>query len=223
MWGVEGVAKSLDKKALISRFLSMSHDAHQSHYDQLAADWDLRFTAVDLDFLTYEVDRFGVKPGMDIVDLGCGTGILFDLLRRRVGESGTVTGVDFSFEMAFKALKNFPFPNVNVVDGDVTQLPLQSDRFDMAVSFSAFCNFSDKAKSTREIHRILRNGSRFHVIHLFSSKELSERHHRLGGVIECDELPNEAEMKAMLTEGGFGDVSITDKPGLYLASAIAHK
>ena len=86
----------------------MSHDAHQSHYDQLAAEWDLRFTAEDLEFLTFKVDQFGVKKGMDILDLGCGTGILFDILRRRVGKSGTVTGIDFSLEMAlFIPLESF--------------------------------------------------------------------------------------------------------------------
>ena len=95
----------------------MSHDAHQSHYDQLAAEWDLRFTAEDLAFLTFKVDQFGVKEGMDIIDLGCGTGILFDILRRRVGKSGTVTGIDFSLEMVRKAYRNCPFDNVNVVDG----------------------------------------------------------------------------------------------------------
>ena len=200
----------------------MSHDAHQSHYDQLAAEWDLRFTAEDLEFLTFKVDQFAVEPGMDILDLGCGTGILFDLLRRRVGESGTVTGVDFSLQMAKKALRNFPFDNVNVVDGDVTSLPFRTDLFDMAVSFSSFSNFSDKPQALQEIHRVLKNGSKFYIIHLFSSSDLADRHKRLGGVIKNDELPTQAEMKKMMA-GGFEQIKIDDHPGLYMSSATVVK
>lgn len=200
----------------------MSHDAHQSHYDQLAAEWDLRFTAEDLEFLTFKVDQFGVEAGMDILDLGCGTGIMFDLLRRRVGDEGTVTGVDFSFQMAKKALRNFPFENINVVDADVTDLPFRTDLFDMAVSFSSFSNFADKKKALTEIHRVLKNGSRFYIIHLFSSKEVAERHQRLGGVIKDDELPSQDEMQKMMA-GDFDSIIIDDHPGLYMTSATVVK
>lgn len=201
----------------------MSHDAHQNHYDQLASEWDLRFTAEDLEFLTFKVDQFGIRKGMNILDLGCGTGILFDIIRRRVGEKGTVTGVDFSLQMALRAYRNFPFDNVNVVDGDVTRLPLRTDTFDMAVSFWSFPNFSDKPKAIKEIHRCLKNGSRFYVIQLLSSKETSERHRELGGVIEKDEFPSEDEMKQIMTAGGFSDLVIDDHPGLYLASGVVNK
>lgn len=201
----------------------MSHDAHQKHYDELAAEWDLRFTAEDLEFLTFKVDRFGVKEGMNILDLGCGTGILFDILRRRVGKSGTVTGIDFSIQMALKAHRNFPFNNVNVIDADVVALPLKSDSFDMAVSFWSFPNFSNKPKAVREIHRVLKPGSRLYIIQLLSSKETAERHQKLGGVIEKDKFPTEREMAELMNAGGFSDVIINDQPGLYLASAVAVK
>lgn len=35
---------------------------------------------------------------MDILDLVCATGIIFDILRRAVGDDGSVIGVDFSNE-----------------------------------------------------------------------------------------------------------------------------
>ena len=201
----------------------MSHDAHQKHYDELAAEWDLRFTAEDLEFLTFKVDKFGVKEGMNILDLGCGTGILFDILRRRVGKSGTVTGIDCSIQMALKAHRNFPFNNVNVIDADVVALPLKSNSFDMAVSFWSFPNFSDKPKAVQEVHRVLKPGSRLYIIQLLSSKETAERHKKLGGVVERDEFPTEREMAELMNAGGFADVMINDQPGLYLASAVAVK
>ena len=201
----------------------MSHDVHQAFFDLLASEWDLMFTTEDLEFLRYIVGKLAVEEGMDIIDLGCGTGILFDMLRRRVGDRGSVTGVDFSMQMVLKACRNFPFPNVNVVDADATMLPFADSSFDMAVAFSAFPHFSDQQKAIGATNRILRPGARFYIIHLQSSKELSEIHQQVGGVIEHDLLPPPTRLREMLNAGRFTDIIIDDHPGLYLASAVNSK
>ncbi|MEW5993793.1 MAG: class I SAM-dependent methyltransferase [Candidatus Zixiibacteriota bacterium] len=201
----------------------MAHDEHQKFYDLLASEWDLMFTAEDLEFLRYIVDRLPAKEGMDIIDLGCGTGILFDMLRRRVGDRGSITGVDFSMQMVLQAYRNFPFPNVNVVDADATMLPFADDSFDMAVAFSAFPHFSDQQKAIDETHRVLKPNTRFFIIHLQSSKELSELHDRMGGVLEHDKLPPEKRLREMLDSSMFTDVTIDDHAGLYLAGALNSK
>jgi ubiquinone/menaquinone biosynthesis C-methylase UbiE len=169
------------------------------------------------------VDTLGVKEGMDILDLGCGTGVLFDMLRRKVGPNGSVTGVDFSWQMVLKAHRNFPFSNVNVVDADVIALPFADSSFDMGVAFAAFPHFSNKQQAANEIHRGLKPGARLYIIHLNSSKELSEMHHRIGGVVENDVLPPEEHLRQILNSSKFSDVRVEDHPGLYLASAINNK
>ena len=201
----------------------MSHDKHQAFFDLLAAKWDLAFTAEDLERLSHVVDSLEVRKEMDILDLGCGTGILFDMLRRKVGESGSITGVDFSIEMAQMAHRNFPFANVNVVDADAAILPFADSSFDMVVAFSAFPHFSNQQRVIDETHRVLKPKSRFYIIHLVSSRELSELHHEIGGAVEHDEIPPEAKLRKMLNSGKFTDVKIDDQPGRYLASAINSK
>ncbi len=189
----------------------------------MAAEWDLMFTAEDLERLAHIVDKLGVKPGMDIIDLGCGTGVLFDMLRRKVGENGSVTGVDFSIKMVQVAHRNFPFDNVNVVDADATMLPFVDSTFDMAVACSAFPHFSDKQKAIQETHRVLKPDARFCIFHLVSSKELSEMHQQMGGVVEHDEIPPADKLRAMLDSSHFTDIKIDDQPGLYIACAINSK
>lgn len=196
------------------------HDVHQEFFDRLAGEWDLSFTAEDLERLTRVVNRLQITVGYDIIDLGCGTGILFDMLRRRVGDDGTVTGVDFSLQMADRAHRNFPFENVNVVDADAIALPFRDARFDMAIAFSSFPHFSDHAKALSEIRRVIKPGAAIHIIHLMSSKEISEMHHRVGGAVAHDELPGITEMTKLLNAAGFVHVKIEDKPGIYLASAV---
>lgn len=199
------------------------HDKHQEFFDSLAAEWDLMFTAEDLERLRHIVSRLGVKPGMDVLDLGCGTGVLFDMLRRLVQQSGSVTGVDFSIQMARQAHRNFPFSNVSVVDADATNLPFADSSFDMAVAFSAFPHFSDQQRAIDETHRVLKSGSKFFIIHLISSKELSEIHRRVGGVVAHDEIPPETRLRQMLNSSKFTDISIEDHPGLYLTIALNTK
>ena len=201
----------------------MTHDKHQAFFDKLAAEWDFMFTAVDLEFLSRIVDNLDVSEGMDILDIGCGTGILFDMLRRKVGPEGSITGIDFSFEMAQKAHRNFPFKNVNVVDADAITLPFADSTFDMAVAFAAFPHFSDQRKALDETHRILKSKSNFYIIHLSSSKEISEIYQKIGGVVENDEIPATEKLNQMFANSKFIDVTIEDHPGLYLAKATNFK
>lgn len=201
----------------------MSHDRHQAFFDELASEWDSTFTAVDFEFLEYLVSGMGTQPGWDVLDLGCGTGVLFGLLRRQTDKEGSVTGVDFSIQMAMKAHRNFPFANVNVVDADVTMLPFSDSSFDMAVAFASFPHFSDKGRAIGEIHRILKDGAHFHIVHLESSKELTDMHNQVGGLVADDVLPAEDELRRMFESGHFCDVNIRDHPGLYFASAVNRK
>ena len=201
----------------------MSPDKHQEFFDLLAAEWDLMFTLEDMERLSRLVEGLGAKEGMDIIDLGCGTGILFDMLRRKVGPSGSVTGVDFSLQMAVRAHRNFPFFNVNVVDGDAVSLPFADSSFDMGVAFAAFPHFSDKQQAIDEIHRVLKPGARFIIFHLSSSEELSDIHHQIGGVVEHDEIPSAARLHEMFNSSRFSNLTIDDYPGFYMASADNNK
>ena len=199
------------------------HDKHQEFFDKLAEEWDYTFTAEDLDRLRHLVGKIGVKEGMDILDLGCGTGILFDMLRRAVGDNGSVTGVDFSIEMAQRAHRNFPFPNVNVVDADAVALPFVDSSFDMIVAFASFPHFSNQQRALDEAHRVLKPNCKIYIIQLESSKETHETHHRVGGIVAEDVLPSDDKLQQMLQNSKFVDEKIEDHPGLYLATATNSK
>lgn len=196
------------------------HDAHQEFFDKLASEWDLHFTAEDLERLTHIVDSFEIRKGMDILDLGCGTGVLFDLLRRRVSETGSVVGVDFSWQMASTAHRNFPFSNVNVVDADASVLPFTDRSFDIGIAFNAFPHFTNKPGVVRELERVLKPAARYYIIHLTSSDELARHHKEIGGTVARDKIPPEPEMRDMFKASRFNELIIEDHPGLYLATAI---
>lgn len=49
------------------------------------------------------IDALGLRPGEQVVDVGCGTGLSFPLLRERVGAAGTIVGIDRSARMLEQA------------------------------------------------------------------------------------------------------------------------
>lgn len=190
----------------------------REYYDSFAEEWDKMFTAEDIEVLSFLIESFDIKKHDKIVDLGCGTGVLFDLLRRRVGPEGLVVGVDLSSVMVKKARKNFPFKNILAIDADAEMLPLKSGLFDVAVSFAAFAHFTCQELVMEEASRILKKGGKFHIIHLLSSKELDTYHLKAGGPVAEDHIPPLEKMKELFEKGNFVDVSIIDHPGLYLAN-----
>ena len=48
------------------------HDKHQKFFDEQAAEWDLNFTAEDLDRLRHIVDKIGIKKGSSRQKPGAG-------------------------------------------------------------------------------------------------------------------------------------------------------
>ena len=193
-------------------------DKRKEYFADEAEYWDKEFTAEDIEILSFLIDSFEIEKGYKIVDLGCGTGILFDMFRRKVGGEGMVVGVDFCPNMLNHAQKNFPFENVYEINGDVEKLPLIGDGFDMGASFAAFEHFTDPRKTMQEVSRVLKKGAQFHIIHLMGTDQLEDYHKKMGGPLANDHLPSLEDMMHLFELGDFVNVKIQDHPGLYLAS-----
>ncbi len=189
-------------------------------FESFAEEWDKNFTAEDLEILSDLIKTFDIKNGGWVIDIGCGTGVLFDPIRRRVGGKGMVVGVDFSSGMVHRARRNFPFPNCQVIDADASSLPFKSESFDLAISFASFAHFAEPEKVLDEVSRVLKPGGSYHIIHLLSSKELEYHHHIAGGPVAMDHLPHQDVMMGYFDHSHFINVKIIDRPGLYLATGV---
>jgi len=197
----------------------MDNDRKQ-YFESFADDWDKMFTAEDLELLEFLIDSFNLDEGAKVADLGCGTGVLFDMIRRKIGSSGLLVGIDFCTPMVQKAKLNFPFDNIHTLDADAEFLPLKDMAFDVAITFAAFAHFLHQDVVVKEVSRVLKPGGHFYIMHLVSSEELEEIHHQAGGPIAEDHLPSRDEMTSLLETGDFTNIKITDHPGLYLVEAV---
>lgn len=134
----------------------------KNYFRQLAAKYDAWFTTPHGRYV-YKYEREIVwdlarpAPGMDILDVGCGTG-LYTAELAAVGT--TVTGVDISPEMlaiARERTKQFG-QRVTFCQADAIRLPFPADRFDMVISVTALEFFQDPRACLAEMYRVVRPG-----------------------------------------------------------------
>jgi arsenite methyltransferase len=104
------------------------------------------------------VDRMGLAPDENVLDLGCGAGWLGRLLAEQV-PAGRVVGVDVSDEMIRRARQRYvDLENVIFLVGEADELPWDADFFTRAVSVESAYYWPDPLAALREVLRVLREG-----------------------------------------------------------------
>jgi len=122
-------------------------------------------------------DHAGIREGDSVLDLGSGAGNDVFVARRIVGESGSVTGMDFTDEMLEKARVNnekMAYSNVVFVKGDIEDIPLPENSYDVVISNCVLNLVPDKRKAFAEIMRVLKPGGHFCVSDIVLKGELPD-------------------------------------------------
>ena len=91
--------------------------------------------------------------GLKVLDVGCGTGYLMQLLRERGYE---VVGVDGSAEMLEKA--RITNPDAELRQADVEKLPFENASFDFAICIEVLRYLPANDSCWREMARVLKPG-----------------------------------------------------------------
>ncbi len=141
-------------------------------FDECAEHWDEHMIKNE-DIINKILDNAEVADGKRILDVACGTGVLFDdYLKRNVG---SVTGVDISPKMAQLAKNKFTQDNINVICGDVENMVCK-ELFDCIVVYNAFPHFPDPDALIKRLSSMLKNGGVLTVAHGMSRKMLDKHH-----------------------------------------------
>ncbi|MBK7950512.1 MAG: methyltransferase domain-containing protein [Deltaproteobacteria bacterium] len=105
----------------------------------------------------YLLDR--LAPGLALLDVGCGPGTLTVDLARRVAP-GRVVGIDRAGEVLGDARRHAESAGVAVelVEGDVYELPLPDAAFDVVHAHQVLQHLADPVAALREMRRVARPG-----------------------------------------------------------------
>lgn len=102
----------------------------------------------------------GLKPGMRVLDLACGPGVISCLLARLVAQ-GEVVGIDLSADLlveARAAAAEKGLANLSFQQGDVYQLDLPDQSFDFVYARFLFQHLQHPERALGEALRVLRPG-----------------------------------------------------------------
>ena len=98
------------------------------------------------------------EPFADVLDVGCGTGAVLELLHEKYPEAHYV-GLDLTPDMiAVAQAKNLA--NVEFVVGDAEDLPFADESFDAVLSSNSFHHYPNPEKFFAGVRRVLRPGGR---------------------------------------------------------------
>ena len=168
-------------------------------FDRCAPWWDAETIRNEV-VITTILDNCGIRSGMDVLDVACGTGVLFpDYLKRGVE---SVTGIDISPEMAKIAASKFP--EVQVICGDVEEATFDQ-QFDAIMVYNAFPHFPDPARLIEALAKLVKPGGRLSVAHGMSREALRQHHSNRPSEISV-ELLHEKDLAALFAP--FFDVDV---------------
>lgn len=142
-----------------------------AYFNQLAPEWDTLHRH-DNSKIERILDYADIKNYISVLDVGCGTGVLFPFYLNR--DVGSLTGVDLSSGMIEKAKEKFTDPRITLIVGDAEQLQL--DTFDRCVIYSALPHFKDAAKLIEKLSQALNPDGRLTVAHSESRELIDQRH-----------------------------------------------
>lgn len=158
--------------------------------------------------------------GATVIDVGCGTGILFPFIEERVGAEGTIIALDAAPEMIEEAKrKHAHFQNIRYVASTLENAELAPNCADVILCFAVFPHIENKTAALSKCRSALKENGTLYIFHLADTKTLNEFHQSLNAPVKGDIMPGKEELDAMLTHAGFHMVRYIDKAELNFVEA----
>lgn len=110
------------------------------------------------------IQRSGIKEGMQVLEIGCGSGAFTTFVARKVGPKGQVYALDIQPSMLeqLKAKLSKPenqdIKNIQLVNSSAYDLPFEDNFFDLVYIVTVLQEIPDKSKALREVRRVLKPG-----------------------------------------------------------------
>lgn len=142
-------------------------------FDDLAPRYDIfnRLTSMGMDRLWREAALKPIKPGMRVLDVGCGTGDLTIGAAARMGDAGgEVVGLDFSQNMLDIAKKRYQLNSsklakVRFVAMRAEEIPFEDTLYDVIMSAFVLRNiYQNIDVILKGMHRSLVEGGRLRLL-----------------------------------------------------------
>lgn len=190
-----------------TRAVEVDYAVYQRQFGIRSKDWhDSCAWLTDEDLLGKHAELCAVPPDARMLDVCCGSGVVGDAFRGRVGE---MVGLDLTPEMAALAATRLDI----VHQGTVYDLPFPDASFDLVVTREVLHLLPRPERPVSEIFRVLRPGGQFIVgqivpyadVDAFWMFRVFKKKQPL-----LYQMFREEDFRALLTGGGFTDVRMEE-------------
>ena len=182
--------KQMDKNSILNFF------------DSCAETWDAEMIKSD-EIINLILDKSEVKKDTRVLDIACGTGVLFDYYLSR---GAKVTGMDLSPEMV-KICKS-KFPEIPVICADADTYPFR-EKFDVCIIYNAFPHFPDPELTVSNLITAIKENGRLTIAHGMSRERINA-HHQGKASPYSRPLPEINELNKLLSANFQVDTLVSD-------------
>jgi len=105
------------------------------------------------------LNSLGLRAGLRVAEIGCGSGLVALWLAEQVGATGSVSAVDISADQLRVAERNaasLQVANLTFHEASAYGTGLPMNAFDLVYSRFLFCHLTDPLKALQEMHALLK-------------------------------------------------------------------
>lgn len=182
-------------------------------FDGLALKWDEMQLPND-DRINKLLDMAGIGAGQSLLDIACGTGVLFPYYLQRGVKY--IVGVELSPKMAELAKSKFPQPQITVLNEDILEHKPRL-HYEQVMLYNAFPHFLQPKQLIKALADMLASGARLTIAHGMSRAAINAHHRGINAISRP--LPAAEELAALLKYYFCPDIML-DNEQMYMISAI---
>lgn len=202
--------------------VNKNYDDKITYFNNLSANWDevVGNDQARIQKLRNVFSMINIRRGDTVMDVGCGTGVLFTMIQEKIGTQGTLIAVDTSEKMIEEAKKRYAdFNNIQYIIGPLEEIQLPDKSINVILCFAVFPHIEDKLMALKKCHNFLTDDGSLYIFHLSDTKSLNEFHHNLNAPVNRDYMPVREELDEMLKKTGFTLIQYIDQPELNFVHA----
>jgi len=119
------------------------------------------------------IQRSGIQKGMQVLEIGCGSGAITTFVARAVGNKGNVHALDIQpkmlqqLENKLSQPENRDITNIKLIESSAYDLPFDDNSLDLVFMVTVFGEIPDHDKALKEIKRVLKPGGILAITEMF--------------------------------------------------------
>ena len=191
-----------------------------NYFNHLARDWDDMANSACNDALPPVFDRIDCPQGGKVLDAGCGTGVLFPHILKKIGAAGELVAVDCAAEMIKTASEKFnAIENISYRTAYIEELSESPSSFDAIIAFAMFPHVEDKLSALKKFRLLLKETGRLYIFHLSDTASLNKFHGSLSSPVCRDIMPERDALEGIMKDARFEIKEYIDHTGLNFIEA----